>query len=139
MDIYAAMTRAHMRLFGTAEEQLAHVASQSDGHGVHNPKAHFRKAMTVEEVLAGRPLGYPLTVPMCSPITDGAAAAVVCNDAGLQRLASQTPIKVLASLVGSSVDRALDDYERHITPLLAKREYGQAGVGPADPDLAEGR
>ncbi len=137
MDIYAAMTRAHMRLFGTTQEQLAQVSSKNHGHAVHNPKAHFRKAMTVEEVLAGRPLGYPLTVPMCSPITDGAAAAIVCNDAGLQRLATETPITVLASLVGSSVDRALDDYERHITRLLAKRVYEQAGVGPEDLDVAE--
>src|SRR5260370_1360614 len=126
MDIYAAMTRAHMRLFGTTQEQLAHVSSKNHGHAVHNPKAHFRKAMTVEEVLARRPLGYPLTVPMCSPITDGAAAAIVCNDAGRRRLPSQTPVEVPPSPARSCGDRALDGYARPFSPL---RGTGGDGLG----------
>lgn len=137
MDIYGAMTRAHMRLFGTTQEHLAQVASKNHVHSVHNPKAHYRRAMSVEQVLAGRALAYPLTVPMCSPITDGAAAAVLCSDAGLRRLQAAVPVKVLASVVGSGVDRRMHDYEQHITRLLAQRAYELAGVGPADVDVAE--
>lgn len=137
MDIYGAMTRAHMRLFGTTQEHLAVVSSKNHSHSVHNPKAHFRKAMSVEEVLAGRPLAFPLTVPMCSPITDGAAAAVVVSDAGLRRLGSEAPIRVLASVIGSGATRPPEDYEYHITRLLARRAYEQAGIGPEDVSVAE--
>lgn len=137
MDIYGAMTRAHMRLFGTTQRQLALVSAKNHEHAVDNPRAHFRKAMSVEDVLAGRPLAYPLTVPMCSPITDGAAAAVVCNEAGLARLREASPVRVLAAVLGTGVDRGLDDYDRHITHLLAQRAYEIAGIGPSDISLAE--
>ncbi|MCL3818596.1 thiolase family protein [Aeromicrobium wangtongii] len=137
MDIYGAMTRAHMSTFGTTQAQLAVVSSKNHGHAVHNSKAHFRTAMTVDQVLAGRALGFPLTVPMCSPITDGAAAAIVCSPEGLARLTGADPVRVLSSVIGSGVDRALDDYERHITRVLAGRAYELAGVGPGDVDVAE--
>ncbi len=137
MDIYGAMTRAHMRLFGTTQRQLALVSAKNHEHAVDNPRAHFRKAMSVEDVLAGRPLAYPLTVPMCSPITDGAAAAVVCNEAGLARLREASPVRVLAAVLGTGVDRGLDDYDRHITHLLAQRAYEIAGIGPSDISVAE--
>ena len=37
------------------------------------------------EVLAAPPITYPLTLPMCAPISDGAAAAIVCSEAGAGR------------------------------------------------------
>lgn len=137
MDIYGAMTRAHMEAFGTNQHQLAVVASKNHAHAVDNSRARFRKAMSPEEILAARPLAYPLTVPMCSPITDGGAAALVCNEAGLRRLASAAPVRVLASVIGSGIDRELADYENHVTRLLAQRAYALAGVEPADVDVAE--
>lgn len=137
MDIYAAMTRAHMEAFGTTQRQLAVVASKNHGHAVDNERARFRTAMSPQEISAARPLGYPLTVPMCSPITDGGAAALVCNEAGLRRLASAAPVRVLASVIGSGIDRELNDYEHHVTRLLARRAYAQAGVEPGEVDVAE--
>lgn len=137
MDIYAAMARAHMRNFGLTAHQIAAAAAKNHAHSVSNPRAHYRIAMSIDEVLAGRRLAEPLTVPMCAPITDGAAAVIVCNTAGLDRLAAQAPIRVLASVVGTGTDRPLDDYERHITRRLSARAYEEAGVGPRDISVAE--
>lgn len=137
MDIYAAWARRHMDRYGTTQAQIAAVASKNHGHAVHNEKAHYRNAMTVEEVLAGRPLGYPLTVPMCSPITDGAAAAVVGTAEAMKRLGVERPVQVLASSVGTGVTREHDDYSRHLTRLAAQRAYEQAGVAPEDISVAE--
>jgi acetyl-CoA acetyltransferase len=137
MDIYGAMTRAHMKAFGTTQRQLAVVSSKNHAHAANNPRAHYRKPMSVEQVLAGRPLAYPLTVPMCSPITDGAAAAVVCNAAGLRRLASSSPIRVLACVLGTGIAREAGDYAHHATRLLAQRAYERAGIGPNEVDVAE--
>lgn len=46
----------------------------------NNPLAQYREAISVEQVLAAPPISYPLTLPMCSPVSDGAAAAIVCNE-----------------------------------------------------------
>ncbi|XRQ08573.1 thiolase family protein [Actinomadura welshii] len=137
MDIYAALARAHMAKYGTTREQIAHVAAKNHRHAVDNPKAHYRKPMAVADVLAGRALAYPLTVPMCAPLTDGAAAAVVCSRDALARVGGGRGVRVLASVVGTGVDRALTDDGRHVTRLLARRAYEQAGVGPEDVDVAE--
>jgi acetyl-CoA acetyltransferase len=137
MDIYAAWARGHMERYGTTQEQIAAVASKNHGHSVHNERAHYRKAMTVEEIMAARPLGFPLTVPMCSPITDGAAAVVVATKEALDRLGSERQVEVLASAVGTGVVHDQGDYTRHLTRLAGQRAYEQAGVGPRDISVAE--
>lgn len=135
MDIYAAMARSHMDKFGTTREQLAHVAAKNHEHATSNPLAHFRSAMTVDEVLAARLVSDPLTVPMCAPITDGAAAAVVCADGSVGR--RDRAVRVLASVTGTGSTRDAADYDRHISRLAATRAYEAAGVGPEDVDVAE--
>ncbi|NVH72163.1 thiolase family protein [Paraburkholderia sp. JPY432] len=137
MDIYAALTRAHMNAFGTTQRQLAVVSSKNHAHAVHNPLAHFRKEMSVEEILAARPVSGPLTVPMCAPLTDGASAVVVCNAAGLRRLGSAQPIRVLANVLQSGTVRPLSAWDRSVTRLAARCAYEQAGVGPEDISVAE--
>jgi acetyl-CoA acetyltransferase len=126
-----------MRLHGTTQEQLAAVASKNHGHSVENPRAHFRKPMSVEEILAGRPLTFPLTVPMCAPTTDGGAAVVLCNDDGLARLGSERPVQLLASVIGSGTDRDITTFEGHIAANTAAKAYERAGIGPEDIDVAE--
>lgn len=137
MDIYAAWARNHMRLYGTTQEQLAAISSKNHAHAGDNPRAYFRAPMTVEEVLAGRPLAYPLTVPMCAPVSDGAAAAVLVSDEGLKRLSAARPIKVLASAIATGTDRDYTTFEGHISSLAGAKAYEQAGVSPEDIDVAE--
>ena len=54
---------------------------------MHNPLAHYREAISVDEILSARSIVEPLAMPMCAPLTDGAAAAIVWNNVGLRRLA----------------------------------------------------
>ena len=75
MDIYAQVARAHMAKYGTTVEQYAAVSAKNSFHGSLNPRAQFREALTVEQVLAQPMIAEPLTRSMCSPIGDGAAAA----------------------------------------------------------------
>lgn len=138
MDIYAAMGRMHMREFGTTQRQIAAVSAKNHGHSVHNPLAQYRNAYTIDEVLAARPITYPLTLPMCAPISDGAAAVVVCSEAALARLANRgRAIKVLASIIATGSNRRPEDLDQHITVKAAKQAYELAGVGPQDISLAE--
>jgi len=139
MAIYASMCRYHMKTFGTTQRQLAAVAAKNHQHSVHNPYSQFRKPFTIEEVLAAPPITYPLTLPMCSAMSDGAAAAIVCNEDGLKRIgaARARAIRVAASVVRSFTLRSIDEPQRHIGHLAAQAAYAQAGVGPDDMDVAE--
>jgi acetyl-CoA acetyltransferase len=139
MDVYAAFARFHMKRFGTTQRQLAAVAAKNHTHSVHNPLSQYRKPFTTEEVLAAAPITYPLTVPMCSPVSDGAAAVVVGTAAALKRLRvdRRRAVRVLACVLQSGSDRIPDDIHRHCTALAAKRAYEAAGIGPGDVDVAE--
>jgi acetyl-CoA acetyltransferase len=139
MDVYAAFSRHHMKQFGTTQRQLAAVAAKNHQHSEHNPLSQYRKVFTVEEILAAPPITYPLTLPMCSPISDGAAAVIVCNEAGLKRLGldRQRAIRVLASVLRTGSDREVDDLANHCTALAARAAYERAGLAASDVDVAE--
>ncbi len=139
MDVYAAFARYHMRRFGTTQRQIAAVASKNHAHSVENPLSQYRKAFSIDEVLSAPPITYPLTLPMCAPISDGAAAAVLCTEAGLERLGLDRgrAIRVLASVMQTGSDRLPEEVDKHCTHLAAKRAYELAGVGPADVSVAE--
>lgn len=139
MAIYAALCRWHMKTFGTTQRQIAAVSAKNHGHSVHNPYSQIRKAFTIEEVLAAPPITYPLTLPMCAPLSDGAAAAILCTEEGLRRLGGdrRRAVKVAASVVRSFTNRRLDEPEKHISALAARQAYEIAGLGPEDMHVAE--
>jgi acetyl-CoA acetyltransferase len=139
MDVYAAICRQHMETYGTTQRQIAAVAAKNHQHSVHNPLSQFQQAFSIEEVLASPPIAYPLTTLMCSPISDGAAAVVLCNAEGLKRLngAGGRAVRVLASIVQTGSARGLDEPEKIVAHLAAKKAYDQAGVAPGDVDVAE--
>ncbi|MBI4696552.1 MAG: thiolase family protein [Gammaproteobacteria bacterium] len=140
MDVYGCWARGHMREYGTTQRQLAAIAAKNHRHSAENPLCQFQKQFSIEEVLAGRALAYPLTVPMCSPYSDGCAAAIVCTERGLARLGvpRSRAIRLLACELRSGVDRGLDRFfDLHITKLTAEAAYAAAGLGPQDVDLAE--
>jgi acetyl-CoA acetyltransferase len=139
MDVYAAICRQHMQRYGTTQRQIAAVAAKNHGHSVHNPLSQYREACSIEQVLASPPITYPLTMMMCSPISDGAAAVVVCNAAGLKKLRGDASraVKVLASVVSMGVERTPDQVEKTISHLAARQAYELAGIAPADVDVAE--
>lgn len=138
MDVYAAFGRQHMRLYGSTLREFAAVAAKNHAHSVGNPRAQFRQAFSVDEVMAARGIAWPLTLPMCAPISDGAAAAVVCTERGLRKLgAGSRAVRVLACVLGSSLNRRPDDLQQHLGRITALKAYEAAGVEPQDIDLAE--
>jgi acetyl-CoA acetyltransferase len=93
--------------------------------------------MSVEEVLAGRPVVYPLTAPMCAPVGDGGTAAILCSGDFLRRLKNCRPVKILASILGSGTDRPKGFRDDHISVRLGRQAYERAGLGPKDIDVIE--
>jgi len=125
MDMYAGAALRYMERTGTTRADLARVVVKNHRHGQLNPAAQYGGELTVEQVLAAREIVWPFTLPMCSPISDGAAAALLVS----QDLCSPGPaVAVLASAVRSaSVDEMTT-----VTSLAAAAAYEQAGLGPAD-------
>jgi acetyl-CoA acetyltransferase len=139
MDVYAAFARRHMRKYGMTQRQMAAVSAKNHMHSVRNPRAYFRKPFTPEQVLAAKPIIYPLTVPMCAPVTDGGAAALLCTGEAIDRYGFARPraIRVAACELVSTWDRDTDDEEQQPTCVAARRAYEAAGIGPEDIDVAE--
>ena len=139
MAIYAALCRNHMKNYGTTQRQLAAVSAKNHRHSVHNPYSQFRKPFSIEEILAAPPITYPLTLPMCAPLSDGAAAAILCTEGGLKRIGADRKrcIRVSASVLRSFSHRRLDQPELNIGRLAANQAYEQAGLGPEDMGVAE--
>jgi acetyl-CoA acetyltransferase len=138
MDLYAAQARAHMARHGTTQEDFARIASKNHSVGALNERAQYRTPMTVDQVLADKPVVFPFTRAMCAPVSDGAAAAVVCSAAGLARLCGPgRAVRVRACVLVSASDRAANDFENHIGRRAAAKAYEQAGIGPVAVDLVE--
>jgi acetyl-CoA acyltransferase len=137
MDVYAALAKSHMKRFGSTERQLAAVAAKNHRHSTLNPLSQYRDDMSIDEVLNARLVSWPLTLPMCAPISDGAAAAILCTEEALGRFDRSRAIKVEASVLASGSDRGPDEVEKHICHRAARKAYERAGVGPKDMDVAE--
>lgn len=137
MDYYAAIACLHMRLFGTTQRQIAAVAAKNHFHSTLNPLSQYRENMSVEEVLADQPVAWPLTRAMCAPISDGAAAAVLCSGRALHRFERARAVRIAGLALASGSDRAVEDFDHHVGRVAALQAYEAAGVSPDDIDVAE--
>ncbi len=137
--LYAMIARAHMEKYGTTEEDMSWVSVKAHRNGAKNPHAQFRRAMSLEDVMTSSMVAEPLRLLHCSPVTDGAAAVILCP---LDRAKEFTdrPVKILASGAASSslalADRA-DPADLDAVELSGRRAYEMAGLGPDDIDVAE--
>jgi acetyl-CoA acetyltransferase len=132
MDIYSLLAIAHMKNYGTTVEQFAGVTAKNSFHGSLNPRAQFQQVMSVQEVLESREIVFPLTLPMCSPIGDGAAAMVVVSERKARQMALRNPVRVLSSALVSGWEMTTE-----VGSYAAGLAYETAGVGPQDLSLVE--
>jgi len=136
--VFALIARAHMAKYGTTEEQMAHVAVKNHRHGALNPKAQFRKEITLEQVLASPKIADPLKLYDCCPFTDGGAAVILAAEERARR--SRRPVWALASAAASDAMCLHDkkDLARALaTERAAQAAYRQAGLGPEAVDVVE--
>lgn len=83
---YAMDAVRYMHEFGATRRQLAAVAVKSRAHAGINPLAHFRKPVTIDEVLAQRPIVEPLGLYEVPPRSDGAACIVLAREEVAKKL-----------------------------------------------------
>jgi len=141
---WALNAKRHMHDYGTTELQIAKVAEKAKRCGERNPKAFFRRRMSIEQILQSPMVLDPLRLYMlCSPV-DGAAAVIVANEK-VARQCKARPIEVAACihsvssypLLNASSFCATDSGNPSVYKAAAKLAYERAGIGPEDLDVAE--
>jgi acetyl-CoA acetyltransferase len=137
MDIYAALTKEYMIRSGAKVEHFADVVVKNQHNGALNPRAQYGGELTVDEVLAGREIVWPLTLLMCSPVSDGAAAVVLASSQARRRLNARPGPRVRASVVVSGNRHDSNDPTAGSTGRAAALAYEAAGIGPDELDCAE--
>ncbi len=138
-SIYAMMAMYHMHKYGSQVEDFARVAVKNHHNGSLNPKAHLQKQITVQDVLNSKIVASPLKLFDCSPISDGAAVAVVTKKE-IARKYTDTPIHVLG--MGCATD-TLGLYSRNdiswpnAAYLACSDAYQMAGIDASKIRIAE--
>jgi acetyl-CoA acetyltransferase len=138
MGAYSVQAALHMKQYGTTQEQLAIVAAKTHNYGALNPLAQYRFEMTAQDVLADRPIAYPLTRSMCAPIGDGGAGAIVCSEdflAGLPTEVQRRAVRICATALTGGRYRGPEDDSA--VELAGRQAFAQAGIDHADVDLLE--
>jgi acetyl-CoA C-acetyltransferase len=138
--LYAMMARAHMDRYGTTRDQLSQVSVKNHDNGSKNEYAQYPFKITADQVKKAVMIADPLTILDCSPITDGAAAAILCPLDIAKKVSKKPLVKVAGS--GQATDTIALHQRKDLTYLAAaeaaaKTAYEMAGVGPADLDLVE--
>jgi acetyl-CoA C-acetyltransferase len=142
---FATYATRHMHQFGVTREDLARVSVKNHKHAVLNPKAHYRKEITIEFALNSPMVAYPLGLMDCCPTTDGAACAIMVR---AEDAASFNKDYVLIKGQGLSVSMGWDlpfylpgyDFlSFRATKEAARMAYESAGIkNPAEEiDFAE--
>jgi len=136
---YALYAQAHMATYGTTEEQMAKVRVKNSHYGVLNPKANYRKELSLEEILASEVVTSPLKKFDCCANADGSSCIIVASK---ERAREITDIPVWIVGLGAATDTTTTSSRRVLTNLICARDaasqaYAMAGVGPHDIDVAE--
>jgi acetyl-CoA C-acetyltransferase len=139
-------TRLCMEKYGIEEKDLALVSVKNHQNAMHNPGAHIQLvpdlyAITEDEdaIIINPHVAEPLHVYDVCPVSDGAAALVLCSMEVAERFVKK-PVKI------SGIGQATDTHavaEREVPSdllavrLAAQQAYKMAGLTPQDIDVAE--
>ncbi len=136
---YAMFARAHMKRYGTTQEQLAKIKVKSSKYSVMNPKAMYQKEVTLEKVLGSRVITSPLKLFDCCANADGASCLILAEE-DLARKITDSPVWI-TGLGSASASMSLTS-RRTVSSLscaveAGKEAYNMAGLKPEDIDVAE--
>jgi acetyl-CoA C-acetyltransferase len=134
---FAQLASAYAAKYGIVDRDLkramAHVSAKSHANGVLNPKAHLRKAVTAEQVMAAPIIAHPLGLFDCCGVSDGAACAIVATPAKARELGKKAcvTVKALELALSNGSEMGYDDWdgEHFVTTRKASaRAYREAGI-----------
>jgi acetyl-CoA C-acetyltransferase len=124
------------------KRSLAHVSWKSHQNGVRNPKAHLRRAVSIETILAAPIVAEPLGVFDCCGVSDGAACAIVTSPDIARALGKRNLITVKALQISASSGResGIAEWDGSCVPntrLAARAAYHEAGISDPRRELTQ--
>lgn len=129
--IYPERLASYQGKYGLSADTLASISVKNRTHATKNPLAQFNEPVTREAVLASRQIVGPITALMCAPIGDGASAVILTRRERVTK--EQRPVWVIGSAVGMGSPPGAESSIRRVASIA----YRQAGIAPADVDVAE--
>jgi len=139
ISLNAMLMRRYMEEYKVPYEAFAGFPVNSHANAVHNPNAMFRQAIDRDTFLNARMIADPINLFDSAPISDGAAAVVLCSTERAREL-HRHPVRIAASSIATD---SVALHDRHDPLFLsavyssAMKAYQQAGIGPEDIDLFE--
>jgi len=136
---YAMYARAHMAQYGTTEEQLAKIRVKNSSYGAKNPKANYRKELTLDDILNSDVITSPLKKFDCCANADGASCIIIARG-DIAKKVTKKPIWIVG--VGAATDTMTMSGRTLLSGLkctqeAARQAYKMAGIGPEDINVAE--
>ena len=143
--------RRRMDLYGTTEQDIAEVRVKNGNNGLHNPNARYKKAFTVDEVLASPMVADPLRLfEICATSDGGAALVIASHDYAKKKGINAVTVEAVSTITPTfpSTQLELPDLatdsaaavavpEMNFKPSVIQAAYDEAGIGPDDISLAE--
>ena len=146
-SFWSTLARRRMYEYGTTEEQFSKVAVKARKNSVHNPYARFQQEITLEQVLGSPYVSNPLRLFQICPVSNGAAAAIICSAERARQFTSK-PVTVATSTVATMTfndmlprglgDAITDCPNLHTEARAAVlKAFEKSGIGPADISFTE--
>lgn len=142
-QLFGGGGRSHMRKYGTRPETFAKISVKARKHAANNPKAVFRDALSLDDVLAAPMIFDPLTRFQCCPPTNGAAAAILCSEAFMDKHSLRKSVQILGQSMTTDTPASIDSGDMmdvvgyQMTSKAAKAVYEESGAGPDDIAVCE--
>jgi len=136
--LYALMARVYLEKYGYDKKNLAAVAVKNHAHGLLNPTAHFKRAITIEQALKSSTIAAPLGLLDCSPVSDGAASLIISSDSTLTK--KKGGAHILSSHVTTdSISLLQRDSLTEIkaTQIAAEKAFKESKIKRSEISLAE--
>ena len=139
---FAMIAKEHMKHYGTKREQLGMVSVVNYDYGYTNPKGHFQRKLTMEDVLNATEIAAPLGLYDCCPLTDGSAAVIIASEEKAKELSDRPLVYIrggaqasLHSVSANWPGEHLGDWP-HLK-LAAKKAYENAKISADEVDVAQ--
>jgi acetyl-CoA C-acetyltransferase len=134
--MFAMLATTYFARYGLSPEDgktmLAHIPVRSHHNGTLNPKAHFQREITIEQVLRAPIVAWPLGIFDCCGVSDGAAAAIVVRAEDAKKFRSDPVyVKSLQMCVGPAEGQMSTKYDyTHVEETYrgGLAAYAEAGV-----------
>ncbi len=120
---------------------IAHVSAKSHANGVLNPKAHLRKAVSEDQVMAAPIIAHPLGLFDCCGVSDGAACAIVTTPEIAKKLGKTdfVSVKALQLALSSGEEMGYNDWDGDhfmTTSKCSSKAYKEAGISNPKEELS---